>query len=92
VARIDFKDPRLLTGGVIAGGLIGIAVTFTGALDSSPELDRLFAGMDTNRDGFISRQEAWADTRVEQRFSLGDRNQDGKLDRVEFNELLKPRD
>lgn len=65
-----------------------IAVALAGTLALPPELESRFARIDANGDGFISDYEAWADQRVEQRFTLADRNQDGKLDRAEFQELL----
>lgn len=77
--------------GVLAAGAIGLGITFTGAPSLSPEREQLFKDMDTNGDGFVSRNEASADSRVERRFGLADRNQDGKLDRAEFQELFGTR-
>jgi hypothetical protein len=82
---------KAVIGGVLAAGAIGIAVTFNAAPPLSPAQERQFQDMDANGDGFVSRNEASADSRVERRFALADRNQDGKLDRAEFQELFGTR-
>ena len=64
-----------------------IAAALAGALALSAELESQFVRIDANGDGFIARHEAWADSRVERRFELADRNQDGLLDRAEYQQL-----
>ncbi len=72
-----------------SAGMVSV-VTFAVAasLALTPVLENRFVRIDANGDGFISEHEAWADDRVERRFEFADRNQDGKLDRAEFKELL----
>ena len=50
----------------------------------SADLDRAFRGMDTNGDGYISREEALADPAVARGFAEADANRDDRLDRSEF--------
>ena len=64
-----------------------IVVALTGALALSPELESQFLRIDANGDGSISQHEAWADRQVERRFELADRNQNGRIDRAEFEQL-----
>jgi Ca2+-binding EF-hand superfamily protein len=90
MAGLNLRDRRVIAG-IVAAGAIGLAVTFTGAPSLSPEREQLFKDMDANGDGFITRNEAWADRSIERRFALADRNQDGKLDRAEFQELFGTR-
>lgn len=93
MSRLDSTSRHLIIGAVAALA-VGIAAVLllTRTPDASPELDRLFERMDVNRNGFIDRQEAWADPKVEDRFGLADRNHDGWLDREEFYRLLRPKD
>lgn len=69
-------------------------LALAGALALPPELELRFEHIDANGDGFISRHEAWADEPVERRFAFADRDQNGELDRAEFQEaylsFLKP--
>lgn len=88
----SIKRPLVVGGALAAVAGIALVLAFTRTPDASPELDRLFDRMDVNRNGFIDRQEAWADPRVEDRFGLADRNHDGWLDREEFYRLLRPKD
>lgn len=53
-----------------------------------PELEREFTRVDANGDGRIASHEAWANPTVERRFMLSDRDQNGTLDRAEFQELI----
>jgi Ca2+-binding EF-hand superfamily protein len=56
-----------------------------------PELEARFDRIDANHDGFISRHEAWADARLEERFSLEERDHNGRIDRAEFRSVALSR-
>lgn len=66
----------------------------TGAAASTPgatsrDADEQFSRLDASGDGRIGRHEAWADSRIETHFGRGDVNQDGILDRSEFEALTR---
>jgi hypothetical protein len=56
--------------------------------EGAQDLQRDFDRLDANGDGFISSNEAYADPGVEEQFERADRNQDGKLDLAEYQELM----
>ena len=70
----------------LAAALVASLIMSDPPLD--PQLEIRFARADANGDGFIARHEAWVDATVEHRFSLADRDQNGRLDRAEFRELF----
>lgn len=63
---------------------LGLAMPMTLAAD---ELKEIFKQLDTDADGFVSKQEAESDPDLLDSFDDGDNNEDGKLDMAEFEKM-----
>jgi Ca2+-binding EF-hand superfamily protein len=78
---------RSLSGLIAACSLA--AVASVGAVEPLPPQDRpeAFRKLDTDKDGFISRQEAAAHPEVSANFDKADRDRDGRLNFEEFETI-----
>lgn len=75
----------------IAASMIafGLAAAPSFAQDAvRQQADALFARLDADADGFISRSEAAQAQGVAQRLAKFDSNKDGRLDKIEFAAML----
>lgn len=55
------------------------------AADYQTTAQKMFNKLDTNHDGYISREEARSDRQLSQDWDSADTNQDGKLEESEFS-------
>ncbi|MBI2226057.1 MAG: EF-hand domain-containing protein [Betaproteobacteria bacterium] len=79
------KTRQMLKPIVIAAAMAITAPLYAAPDDSVPEQpDKAFEKLDTDRDGFISRDEAAKRYRFVRALSEADDNRDGRLDREEF--------
>jgi Ca2+-binding EF-hand superfamily protein len=72
---------------VLAGLAALTTVLTTAQAQGSPKPQLTFEQLDTNKDGRISVSEARRDKVVAARFAAADANQDGYLDRKEFDSI-----
>ena len=72
----------------LAAALIGAAGAVGAAGTDSPVAPE-FKKFDTNRDGYLSREEAGKIRGFDKAFSEADDNRDGKLDAAEFGKGLE---
>jgi hypothetical protein len=77
----------VVTIALLIAGTIGAAEPSKVRLAKRPVTS--FGYLDTDKDALITRDEAKADWAVAQGFDGADANQDGKLDREEFDQLLQ---
>jgi Ca2+-binding EF-hand superfamily protein len=55
------------------------------AAGNTPTTQELFKSLDTNKDGYISQQEAKANPKLAKQWDSADANSDGKIEESEFS-------
>ena len=64
----------------------------TGDSASSSTAPKTFKDLDSNADGYVSKDEAVADAKLSKHFAKHDTDGDGKLSETEFGDTSKPAD
>jgi hyperosmotically inducible periplasmic protein len=77
-------EPRTLFASAVAAALLALAGTAPAAEPGEQRVSPDFSRYDTNRDGFISREEAAKIPDFSGSFNESDDNRDGRLDSAEF--------
>ncbi len=76
---------KLLTLGVVAGGLLFVPVAYADHHGGKNRGEKMFEKHDTNGDGVISKEEFMA--HAEERFGKMDKDGDGKVTKEEAREV-----